>query len=146
MLVLGSAVLTAGPTLVAAAEAPDGMEHQQRGARFQQWLGLSDAQMTAIREVWQREAPAAKQHRQALRTAQRDLRVAVLNGADAATIQAKTNVVQQLTAQGVELRVKRLQEITPILTPDQRAKLASARMGGWHRGHGPRGGAQGQQQ
>src|SRR5439155_20443074 len=95
---------------------------------------LTDDQMTAIREIHQRETPTAKQHFPAVRQAQTKLRQAVLNGADDATIQAKTADVQQLLAQGVDLRVRRLQEIAPLLTPEQRQKLATASSEGrWHR-------------
>src|SRR3989442_13899546 len=80
---------------------------------------LHDDQMTAIREIHQRETPTAKQHFPAVRQAQTKLRQAVLNGADDATIQAKTADVQQLLAQGVDLRVRRLQEIAPLLTAEQ---------------------------
>lgn len=126
VLVFGSAFLGSVPALV-AADTGLGPAHHERGARFQQWLGLSDDQMNAIRQIRQQDAPVTRQHVQALRQARADLRQAVLNGADEATIQAKTAQVQTLVAHGVELRVKKLQQIVPLLTPEQRAKLASFR-------------------
>ena len=138
VLVFGSAVLGSMPAVVAADTADSG-QHNGRGARFQQWLGLTDDQMNAIRQIRQQDAPAMKQQFQAMRQARMDLRQAVLNGADPATIQAKQAAVQTLMAQGLDLRVKNLQQIAPVLTPDQRAKLASANADGrWrrHRGQG----------
>ena len=132
-LILGSVFLGPVSSLMAAEPSP-GATHHERGQRFQQWLGLTDDQMTAIREIRQREAPAARQHFQAVRQAQIELRQAVLNGADDATIQAKAANVQNLLAQGVDLRVRRLQEIAPILTPEQRQKLTTASF----QGRGPR--------
>ena len=95
-------------------------------ARLQQKLGLTDDQVTAIRAASQRHADEQKQAWEALRLAQVELRQLALDGADAATLQAKTAEVQRLLGQTVELRVKVLQEIGPVLTPEQRAEFARA--------------------
>jgi Spy/CpxP family protein refolding chaperone len=97
-------------------------------ARLQQKLGLTDDQVTAIRAAYQRHAEEQKQARQALRAAEADLRQLALDGGDAAALQAKTAEVQRLLGQTVELRVKVLREIGPILTPEQRAKFAQAQL------------------
>src|SRR5206468_334180 len=92
-------------------------------ARLQQRLGLTDDQVTAIRAAFERHRDQQKQAWQALRTAQADLRQLALNGADTS---AKTAEVQQILGQTVALRVQVLQEIGPVLTPEQRAKFAQA--------------------
>ena len=54
---------------------------------------------------------------------------------DQAAVQAKTTVVAQLLSQSLEMRVASLQEISPILTPEQRAKFAQMGPGSFrHRG------------
>ena len=94
--------------------------------RMKQRLGLSDDQATAIRAAYQKHRDEGRQTWNALRTAQSDLRQLALNGADAGAIAAKTAEVQQLQGQALTSRVKMLQEIGPVLTPEQRAKFAQA--------------------
>src|SRR5262245_29123806 len=106
--------------------------------RFQQALGLTDDQMTAIRQVQAQQAPKQKQLRQTMRQTQSELRQLALNGGDPAAIQAKQAEVAQLVNQSVALRVESLQAMAPILNPEQRAKLAQmgekgyGRRGHWH--------------
>ncbi|HXH84865.1 MAG TPA: Spy/CpxP family protein refolding chaperone [Candidatus Tectomicrobia bacterium] len=118
-------------TTVAVAGGPHGRhgrhDHMQG---LQQHLGLTDQQVEAIREVHERQAEARKQHAQALRQAQTDLRQLVLNAGDEAAIQAKQAEVAKLLADSVAMRVETLKQIGPILTPEQREKFAQ----GWHGG------------
>ena len=134
--------LILGSTLVAAATA--GANTQAPGAtpgahvnRMQQALGLTDDQINAIRQVHAQQAGAQKQLHQSLRTSRTELRQLALNGADPAALQAKEGEVAQLLSQSVALHVQSLQAIAPILTPDQRTKLAQMGAGGgWrHGGH-----------
>jgi Spy/CpxP family protein refolding chaperone len=104
-------------------------------SRMQQRLGLTDDQMTAVRAAFARHRDEQKQTWQALRAAQSELRQLALNGGDASAIAAKTSEVQQLLGQTVATRVKVLQEIGPVLTPEQRAKFAEVRMHHGMRGH-----------
>ena len=111
---------------------------QPKGAygkgRMQQRLGLSDDQMNVIKGAYAKHRDERRQAYQALHQANAALRQAALDGADAATIQAKAADVQRLQAQALDVRVKMLQEIGPVLTPEQRAKFAQAGMhGGGHR-------------
>ena len=104
------------------------------GQRMQQRLGLSDDQMTAIKAAYAKHRDEQRQAFQGLHQANAALRQAALDGADAATLQAKAADVQRLQAQALDVRVKVLQEIGPVLTPEQRAKFAQAGMhGGGHR-------------
>jgi Spy/CpxP family protein refolding chaperone len=105
-------------------------------ASFQQRLGLTDDQMAAIREIHARHADQRKQIWQSLRRAQSEARQLALNSGDPAAVKAKTAEVAALLAQSVELRTTILQEMSPILTPEQRQQLAtmSPRGHGHHRG------------
>jgi Spy/CpxP family protein refolding chaperone len=91
--------------------------------RMQQRLGLTNDQVTAIRAAFERHRDEQKQAWKTLHTAQAELRQLALNGGDTT---AKAAEVQQLLGQTVALRVKVLQEIGPILTPEQRVKFAQA--------------------
>ncbi|MBI1735018.1 MAG: Spy/CpxP family protein refolding chaperone [Candidatus Rokubacteria bacterium] len=130
--------LVASGTLAwaAADEGRRGDRHAQRSQKFQQWLGLSDDQMTQIRAIKERDRGTHEQVGQALHKAQAELRQLALGGADEPTVQRKEAEVQQLLGQMVQQRTKSLQEIAPILTPEQREKMAQ----GGPRGHGRHGG------
>jgi Spy/CpxP family protein refolding chaperone len=132
--VLGSAGLafaqTAPPSPAPGQPAP---MHRGHGmARLQHKLGLTDDQVTAIKAAYAKHRDEQRQAWQALGKAQGELRQLALNGQDTA---AKAAEVQQLLGQTVAVRVKVLQEIGPILTPEQRAKFAEARMHHGHRGY-----------
>jgi Spy/CpxP family protein refolding chaperone len=128
----GATYAQATQTQTAPAARAHGMD------RMKQRLGLSNDQATAIRAAFERHRDEQKQAGQALRTAQSDLRKLALNGGDAGAVAAKTTEVQQLQGQMVALRVKVLQEIGPVLTPEQRAKFAEARYHGGKGRHGKR--------
>lgn len=140
-LILGS-TLVATTAAGAADPGTPGAPQAAHVSRFQQALGLTDDQMAAIRQVHTQQAANQKQLHQSLRQAQSDLRHLALNGGDAAAIQAKKAEVAQLLSQSVEMRVESLQAIAPILTPEQRAKLAQmsprgfGRHGHWHQQQG----------
>jgi Spy/CpxP family protein refolding chaperone len=118
--------LLAGTGVALAQDTPGqpAPMHRAHGMqRMQQRLGLTDDQMTAIKAAYANHRDEQKQAWQALHKAQGELRQLALNGQDTA---AKTAEVQQLIGQTVAARVKVLQEIGPILTPEQRAKFAQA--------------------
>ena len=122
-----TAILVASTAAVAGG--PHGrMKHRSFEGALQKHLGLSDQQAQAIREVHVRQAEARKQHAQALRQAQTDLRQLVLSDGDGGAIEAKKAEVARLLAESVEMRVDTLRQIGPILTPEQREKYAQ----GWH--------------
>ena len=138
-LILGSTLATtavAGAADTANFAGPS----SGHGSRFQQALGLSDDQMTSIRQLFAQRAADRKQLSQSLHQAQSELRQLALTGGDPAAIQAKQAEVAQFLNQSVAMRVESLQAIAPILTPDQRAKLAQIgfghRGGHWHQQHG----------
>ena len=107
--------------------------------RLQTKLELSDDQMKAIKEIYERDKESQRQIAMTLRQAQGDLGHLALNNGDPALIQQKATEVEGLLAQGLQLRVRRLQEIAPLLTPEQRARFAQFSAGPpWmHRGHRP---------
>jgi Spy/CpxP family protein refolding chaperone len=106
--------------------------------RMKQRLGLSDDQATAVRAAFQKHRDEQKQAWKALHAAQMDLRKLALNGGDAGAIAMKTTEVQQLHGQTLAVRVKVLQEIGPVLTPEQRVKFAQAHAYGGRGRHGKR--------
>jgi len=114
---VGIAYAQTAPAQTTQAPRAHGMD------RMKQRLGLTDDQVTAIRAAYARHRDEQKQAWKALRTAQAELRQQALNGTD---VTAKTAEVQQLLGQTVALRVKVLQEVGPVLTPEQRAKFAQA--------------------
>jgi Spy/CpxP family protein refolding chaperone len=108
-------------------------------SRLQQKLGLSDAQLQSLRQVWaNRDVEAQRQHYRDLHAAQSDLRRLALNGADDKTLQAKQTEVQNLLAQSMQMRVNALKQVGPILNPDQREAYAKMMERG-PRGHHHRG-------
>jgi len=129
--------LAAGITTVASAaqsaQAP--AQPSRWESRLKQELGLSDQQTQALREVYQRDADAKRQHWQQLRRAQAELRHLALTSNDNQAIQAKQDEVQQLMAQSVQMRTNTLRQVAPILTPDQREKLAQLMERGGHGRH-----------
>jgi Spy/CpxP family protein refolding chaperone len=127
---IASSVLTAATVTHAQPARGDRMF-----SRLQKNLGLSDDQANQIRGVFQQQREARKQLGQTFRQAQTDLRQLALNAGDANAIAAKKAEVAQLMAQGLELRVQTLQQIGPILTPEQRDKLAQMGPAAMWRGH-----------
>src|SRR2546426_9598992 len=118
--------LLAGTGVALAQETqtqPAPMHRQHGMQRMQQRLGLTDDQVTAIKAAFAKHRDEQRQAWKALHTAQADLRQLALNGQDTT---AKAAEVQQLIGQTVAAPVKVLQEIGPILTPEQRAKFAQA--------------------
>jgi Spy/CpxP family protein refolding chaperone len=140
-IVLFVAVALVAPAMLAWGSADDRAEpvrHGHRAQKFQQWLGLSDDQMAQIRALRQRDADSWKQLASSLREARTELRQLALSGGSPDAVQAKQTEVQQLLGQMVELRVKRLQEMGPLLTEEQRQKFAEGRQGFRHHGRPPR--------
>jgi Spy/CpxP family protein refolding chaperone len=131
------ATLVAATLVLAATAAQAGgpakraVPHRSGESRLQQQLGLTDEQAQAIRQIHQRDAEARKQHWQALRQAQGDLRRLILSQADDPTIEAKRAEVEQLITAGLHRRVNTLKEITPLLTPEQREKYAALTGKAW---------------
>ena len=137
-LVAFSLVALLGGTGVALAQdtpsKPAEARHHGMG-RLQERLGLSDEQANAVKAAFQKHRDEQKQLFQQLRVARAELRQLALSGGDAAAIQTKTAEVQQLMGQSEAVRVKVLQEIGPVLTPEQRTKFAQAPFA---HGHGKR--------
>jgi Spy/CpxP family protein refolding chaperone len=110
--------------------APQGQH--QRGAWLQKKLGLSDVQAQQIRDIQAKDFANQKQNWQALRQAQGELRRLALSGADQGTLSAKQTEVQNLMNQSMQARLSTLQQIGPILSPEQREAFAKMM------DHGPR--------
>jgi Spy/CpxP family protein refolding chaperone len=127
---------TLATTAAAWAGSPDTTNPARHGAeRFHEKLGLTEEQKAAIKEINSRRAEERRQLAQSLRQARVDLKEAALNGGD---VKAKTAAVTTLVGQMTELQASTLQEISPLLTPEQREAMAKMSPGK-HRHHkGPR--------
>ena len=132
VIALSVAGLLAGTGIVAFAQDAQRPAHAHGMARMQKRLGLTDDQANAVRTAFANHRDEQKQTWRALHAAQMELRQMALNGADTTV---KAAEVQQLLGQTVALRVKVLQEIGPVLTPEQRAKFAQASFRGGMRHH-----------
>ena len=137
-LMLGSALLvgTLATGSVAFAQdtqarpAHDRQAWQQKMlGHLKQKLGLTDDQVTQIRQVQDRHRDARRQVYTTLRQANAQLRELALTGTDDAAVQQKTAEVQSLVGQSITLRTQTLREIAPILTPEQRQAWVQMRHG-----------------
>ena len=137
LLGLGLAAALATTTAAAWAAAPQtGSPPGPPGHhRFQERLGLTDQQMASIKEVNARHRGEREQLGQSLREARNELKLAALNGGD---VKGKAAVVTALVGQMTELHATTLQEIAPILTPEQRDAMAKTSPRDHHRHRGPR--------
>jgi Spy/CpxP family protein refolding chaperone len=90
-------------------------------------LGLTDDQVKAIREIHSRHWQTLRDTVRALREARRSLREMAVSGADEASFTAKAAEVKELSGQVMEARVRTLQEVARLLTPEQREKLRELR-------------------
>jgi Spy/CpxP family protein refolding chaperone len=115
-------VLAAVPVLADQAGPKGG--RQAFSQKFQQEIGLTDAQMQTIRDIRARQRDAARQIGQSLGQAERALRQIALTGAAEPVIHAKMTEISQLQQQALQLRVDALKEIAPQLTDEQKQKLA----------------------
>ena len=133
------AALVASSVLAAAtvtqAQQPPAPQGHRMFSGLQRNLGLTDDQVNQVRTVFQQQQGARRQHGQSMRQAQTELRQLVLNGGDANAITAKKAQVAQLMSQGLDLRIQTLQQIGPILTQEQRDKLAQLGPAAMWRGH-----------
>lgn len=134
-VVLGSTLAISSVAM--AADAPATGTQPPWQARFQQKLGLTDAQMAAIQQVHARYAASRKQLWQSLRQSRSELRQLAVQGGDPAAVQAKSAEVSQLLSQSIAMHVQSLQEISPILTPEQRAQFAQMGPGSFRHHRGP---------
>jgi Spy/CpxP family protein refolding chaperone len=133
---IASSVFTA-TTVTYAQQAPS--RGDRMFSRMQRNLGLTDDQVNQIRAIYQQHRDAQRTLGQSVRQAQTDLRRLALSGGDPNAIATKKTEVAQLLAHGMDLRVQTLQQIGPILTPDQRDKLAQMGPAAMWRGHrGPK--------
>lgn len=129
-LALGLVSLAVGAPALAHPTEPRAWEE-----RWRQALGLTEDQVQTLREIRQRQMAAWRQHRAALLQARAELRRLILTGAEETAIQAKQAEVERLLIEGLQRRVQALREITPVLTPEQRARLTELLQRSWRPGH-----------
>jgi len=135
-----AAALALGGTMllnpIGPASAEPGSHHGWL-ERLQTKLQLNDDQMKAIQEIYARDAETQRNLFRSMHQAQTELRQLALNNADPKAIQQKEAEVAGLLAQGLQLRVQHLQQIAPMLSQEQRDRLAQLHAMPWRRGpHG----------
>jgi Spy/CpxP family protein refolding chaperone len=134
-LALAGALLVPAAAGAADADRPRGRQMWEQ--RFQERLALTDDQTQALRQARERQGDIMRQHFRALRQAQADLRRLAILGNDEAALRVKAAEVQKLTAEGVELRLMQLRDLSQVLTPEQREKLAEMKPRGGRHFHRP---------
>jgi Spy/CpxP family protein refolding chaperone len=133
------AAVLGGLVILASGATPSEAHRGRRVApierrALQEQLGLTEDQVKAIREIHVRHRDSMRETWQALRDARRSLREMALGDVDEATLAAKAAEVRELSGQALEARVRTLQEVARVLTPEQRAKLREIRPLRPHRG------------
>jgi len=121
--------LVAAAPLVAPAWAGPGPRGPGASQRLQEQLGLTDEQAQAIRDVHARQRDTVRQLGRRAAVAQAELKRLTLAGADDATLQTTLAELREVQAQLVQLRVEALREMAPLLTEEQKQKLAEMRSG-----------------
>ena len=121
-----------GVLILAGGTRAEAQGWRQGSIRLEQRLGLSDDQVRALHQAREAQWEARRQLRRSLMTSRRTLTALVMQGADETAIQAKKAELQQLTAQGLELRLKAMQDLARILTPEQRTRILQTRPGRFH--------------
>jgi Spy/CpxP family protein refolding chaperone len=127
-----------GLVILASGNAPSEAAVGRRVApierrALQEQLGLSEDQVKAIREIHTRHRESTRDMANALREARRALRDMALAEVDDATFAARTAEARELTGRLLEARVRTLQEVARMLTPEQRTKLRELRPMRLHR-------------
>ena len=90
-------------------------------------LGLTEDQVKSMKEIRARHWQSMRETVRALRDARQALREMALGNTGEATFSAKAAEVRELSGQVVEARARTLQDISRILTPEQREKLRELR-------------------
>ena len=127
-----AAGILTGLVILASGSAPSEAAVGRRVApierrALQEQLGLSEDQVKAIREIHTRHRESTRDMTHALREARRALRDMALAEVDDATFTAKTGEARELAGRVLEARVRMLQEVARVLTPEQRTKLRELR-------------------
>src|SRR5262245_31818121 len=104
-----AAVSVAVAIATAAVAAQSSAEHSQRRLQWLQTkLGLSADQTNAVQAAYAADQDTRQQLHSQLRQAMTDFRQSALNGAEASTLQAKRDAIQQLGGQLLDLHGKEL--------------------------------------
>jgi Spy/CpxP family protein refolding chaperone len=122
-----------GLVILASGGATPGEAHMNRRVAsierqaLQAELGLTEEQVKTIREIRARHLESMRETWRTLREARRSLREMALGETDEATFTAKAAEVRELAGHVLEARVRTLQEVARVLTPEQREKLRELR-------------------
>lgn len=143
LLGLIGGLLMTGAALFAQGPHPGfgpGMDHPFEG-KMGRHLGLSDTQQAQVKAILERHKAAIKAKMDAAQTAQKAMHEAMKNSAtDANTLKALHQKASDARFEVMQEHRAVHQEILPLLTPEQKAKLEAHReKGGFPggRGRGP---------
>ena len=103
------------------------------GARMFRHLDLTPAQREQVSKIFQEQAPAFKERMEADRAAHDALRKAATD--PNANIRQLADAAGKAHADVAVLRAETMRKVIPLLTPEQRAKLAQAPTHGEHGRH-----------
>ena len=103
------------------------------GARMFRHLNLTAEQREQVSKIFQEQAPAFKERAQADRAAHEALRKAATD--PNANLRQLADAAGKAHADAAVLRAETMRKVIPLLTPEQRAKLAQAPAHGEHGRH-----------
>jgi Spy/CpxP family protein refolding chaperone len=86
-------------------------------------LGISDAQSTAVEEVWQKSLPKLRDGRGELDKQEDVLSQMIATGAAEAAVVAQIERVENMRAEVAKGRTLMIYRMNKVLTPEQRAKV-----------------------
>ena len=142
LLAGGLVVALGGAGLLAGRLSADAIPHGNRGdfaprifSRLARVLSLTDDQQTQVKDVLRAHQAEIEAQLTASQTARQALHAAVIaQPFDEAAIRARAADVGKAQADGAVLFAKIRGEIDPILTADQKAKVATFQTRARHRG------------
>ena len=121
-----TAIAALGAASLFAAETAAGGGHHHHGAFLSKQLGLTAAQQTQTKSIFQDARQSAQPIRQQLKQTRQSLRVAVETN-NAAEIQQLAASEGSQVGQLAAIRGTAMAKMYQILTPDQQQKLAALR-------------------
>jgi len=124
--VLGGLVILVSGVMPSEAQVARRVTPIQRSV-LRDELGLTEEQVKSIREVRARHWKSMRETVRALRDARRALNEMALGNVDEGAFTAKAAEVRELSGQVLEARARTLQEVSRLLTREQREKLRELR-------------------
>lgn len=128
LLLLGAA----GPARAQASSGSHGSTSAHEGQRPKKWwvdpqmraeLGITDAESTAVEQVWQATIPRLRQLREQLDEGDKTLSQMIRDAVDENSLMAELDKVESIRSESNKARTLMLYRMNLVLSPDQRVKL-----------------------